>query len=114
MKNLNFGQAIEALKEGKKVCRSGWNGKGMYLVLFSKSHFVTLNCEQGQTPDPKTMGYEYNIGDNGEISHMGIYESEDAFFPLQDFILMKSAQNTCFAWTPNTLDMLAMDYEIAD
>ena len=29
---MNFGQAIEALKAGKKVCRSGWNGKGMWLA----------------------------------------------------------------------------------
>ena len=25
--NQNFGQAIEALKEGKRVARQGWNGK---------------------------------------------------------------------------------------
>lgn len=30
---MNFGQAIEALKAGKKVTRKGWNGKGMYLWL---------------------------------------------------------------------------------
>ena len=30
---MNFGKAIEALKEGKKVARSEWNGKGMYLFL---------------------------------------------------------------------------------
>jgi Protein of unknown function (DUF2829) len=30
---MNFGQAIEALKEGKKVSRSGWNGKGLCLEL---------------------------------------------------------------------------------
>ncbi len=30
---MNFGQAIEALKQGKKVARAGWNGKGMYLEL---------------------------------------------------------------------------------
>lgn len=28
-----FGKALEALKAGKKVTRSGWNGKGMYLWL---------------------------------------------------------------------------------
>ena len=28
-----FGEAIEALKQGKKVARKGWNGKGMYLWL---------------------------------------------------------------------------------
>ena len=30
---MNFGKALEALKEGKKVERKGWNGKGIYLEL---------------------------------------------------------------------------------
>ncbi|WOJ32694.1 DUF2829 domain-containing protein [Citrobacter koseri] len=30
---LSFGLAVEALKRGKKVARSGWNGKGMWLKL---------------------------------------------------------------------------------
>lgn len=30
----NFGWAIEQLKAGKKVARQGWNGKGMWLLLF--------------------------------------------------------------------------------
>ena len=30
---MDFGQAIESLKKGKKVAREGWNGKGMWLVL---------------------------------------------------------------------------------
>jgi hypothetical protein len=30
---MNFGQAIEALKLGLIVSRSGWNGKGMWLAL---------------------------------------------------------------------------------
>jgi hypothetical protein len=30
---MNFGNAILALKSGKRVARSGWNGKGMFLIL---------------------------------------------------------------------------------
>ncbi|MCV6826011.1 MULTISPECIES: DUF2829 domain-containing protein [Halocynthiibacter] len=30
---LTFGQAIEAVKNGEKVARAGWNGKGMWLAL---------------------------------------------------------------------------------
>ncbi|TCB77443.1 DUF2829 domain-containing protein [Acinetobacter sp. ANC 4173] len=30
---IDFGSAIWALKQGKKVARSGWNGKGMWLIL---------------------------------------------------------------------------------
>ena len=28
-KTMDFGGAIAALKQGKKVSRQGWNGKGM-------------------------------------------------------------------------------------
>jgi hypothetical protein len=31
--NMNFGAAIEALKDGRRVSRAGWNGKGMWLAL---------------------------------------------------------------------------------
>lgn len=30
---MNFGEAIEALKDGKKVARKGWNGKGIFIEL---------------------------------------------------------------------------------
>jgi hypothetical protein len=30
---MDFGDAIRALKAGKHVARSGWNGKGMWLDL---------------------------------------------------------------------------------
>ncbi len=30
---MNFGDAVAMLKEGERVTRKGWNGKGMYLEL---------------------------------------------------------------------------------
>ena len=33
MNTFDFGKAIEALKAGHKVARTGWNGKGMWLGL---------------------------------------------------------------------------------
>ena len=30
---MNFGQAIELLKQDKKVRRKGWNGKGIFIKL---------------------------------------------------------------------------------
>ena len=32
-KTMNFGQAIEAVKNGKLVARQGWNGKGMFIFM---------------------------------------------------------------------------------
>jgi hypothetical protein len=33
MSSLNFGDAINALRSGKRVSRKGWNGKNMWLAL---------------------------------------------------------------------------------
>lgn len=30
---MDFGKAIQLLKEGKKVARKGWNGKGIYIQM---------------------------------------------------------------------------------
>lgn len=30
---MDFGEALNALKDGERLCRSGWNGKGMWLKL---------------------------------------------------------------------------------
>lgn len=32
---MDFGQALKALKVGKKVSRQGWNGRDMYIELQS-------------------------------------------------------------------------------
>lgn len=32
---MNFGEALEALKKGKKVIREGWNGNGIFIKLHS-------------------------------------------------------------------------------
>ena len=55
-KNLNFGQAIEALKEGKKVAREGWNGKGMWVKLQIPTEtskmtrpYIFMTCPKGST-----------------------------------------------------------------
>ena len=60
---MKFGQAIEALKQGKKVAREGWNGKGMYLIYASP---VAHNLETPFVYDSelplillKTAGYMY-------------------------------------------------------
>ena len=42
--SMNFGHALAALKDGKRVARSGWNGKGMFIFLVNGSTF-TVNRE---------------------------------------------------------------------
>lgn len=32
-RTFSFGKALELLKEGRKVARNGWNGKGMWIEM---------------------------------------------------------------------------------
>lgn len=38
---MNFGDAIRAMKDGKKVAREGWNGKGMFVFLVCPTEIKT-------------------------------------------------------------------------
>lgn len=47
---MNFGQAIEAMKNGKLVQREGWNGKGMHVYLEDGRHLpLSHGIEKGTT-----------------------------------------------------------------
>lgn len=61
-----FGDALEALKIGKKVARIGWNGKGMYLYL-ADGKLLTEEIGDGSYPFTdtvvmKTADNKYCIG----------------------------------------------------
>ena len=43
--NLDFGQAIQLLKKGKKLQREGWNGKNQYIELASNISYKNANGE---------------------------------------------------------------------
>lgn len=32
-RTFGIGEAVKEMRDGKRVCRSGWNGKGMWLEL---------------------------------------------------------------------------------
>ena len=88
---MNFGQAIEALKEGKKVCRSGWNGKGMFIYL-----------QEGSEVNGTLMRNEAIKAYYG-----------DKMVKINPHIDMKAADNSLtIGWSPTQVDMLAEDWEI--
>ena len=87
---MNFGNAIEALKEGKRVARAGWNGKGMFLFLVPGSNFI-VNREP-------------------LLSIMG----EGAQITYRPHIDMKDAEGKVVPWLPSQTDMLAEDWQIVE
>ncbi len=55
-KGLNYGQAIEALRNGKRVAREGWNGKGMFV-------FKQIPAEIGLEIIPKMQSVPQSVKD---------------------------------------------------
>lgn len=83
---MNFGLAIEAMKDGYRVARKGWNGKDMYVFLAYEADFVTA-------------------ADISEHSH----------YEVAEMIVMKTAQNTFQpGWLASQADMLAEDWYIVE
>jgi hypothetical protein len=115
MNTTTFGAAVEAAKEGHKITRSGWNGKGMWLRLFSQSQFITVDISDGD-PSPAditNLGYSQHIGDTGTgIEHIGITDTGNEFYPISDFFLLKTADNKCVPWNASQPDTLAEDWLI--
>ena len=93
--NLNFGDAIKALKEGKKVARKGWNGKNMYLWL---KPAVTIKSEWCKDP----MLKEIVDANGGEAEALGT-------------ICMKTADNKILTgWLASQTDMLCEDWVVVE
>ena len=93
--NLNFGDAIKALKEGKKVARKGWNGKNMYLWL---KPAVTIKAEWCKD----TMLKEIVDANGGEAEALGT-------------ICMKTADNKILTgWLASQTDMLCEDWVVVE
>lgn len=94
--NLTFGQALEALKSGKRVARIGWNGKGMWLS-YSPGH-SGLPAEKFWSPHNRKFA-EQNGG------------SADVL----PCITMKTADNKILmGWLASQTDMLAADWQVLD
>ena len=88
-----FGEALEALKQGKKVARKGWNGKGMYLCL---KPAATIKAEWCKDPILKDIA-EAN---GGEVEALGT-------------ICMKTADGKILTgWLASQTDMLLEDWVI--
>lgn len=94
---MNFGQAIEALKSGKKVARDGWNGKGMFIYLVGGSivPFEKLRNEAANHLNHENVPFD-DVCINAHID-------------------MKAADGTIVVgWLASQTDMLAEDWQIVD
>ena len=84
--NCNFEWALTQLKQGARVQRRGWNGKGMFLFLVPGSTFeVNRPPLLGIYPPGTVVNYHAHID-------------------------MKTADGTVVPWLCSQTDMLANDW----
>ena len=88
MNSMNFGAALEAIKAGKRIARTGWNGKGMFV------YFVPPASYPVQTGAAK--------------AHFG----EGAMVPYNAYMAIKNVDNTVSTWVPSVNDCLASDWGV--
>lgn len=83
---MDFGQALAAIKAGKKVARAGWNGKDMFLFLVPGSTFTVNRAPLlGIYPEGTQINYHAHID-------------------------MKTAQGYVVPWLPSQADLLSEDW----
>ena len=83
---FDFGAAIKALKEGKRVARKGWNGKGMFLYYVSEGRYPV------KMPAAKCIAAPDGMVDYGA------------------YIAMKTAQGNVVPWLASQTDVLSEDW----
>lgn len=83
---MDFGSALNALREGKLVARAGWNGKSMFLYL--------------------VKGGEFTVSREPLRSILG----EGARARYCDHIDMKAADGSLVPWLASQTDVLATDW----
>jgi hypothetical protein len=79
---MNFGEANQSMIYGKKVQRSGWNGKGMFLFIICGNQW-DFTCDIEGVNDIDTL----------------------------PFICMKTADNKLVPWLASQTDVLANDWQ---
>lgn len=90
---MNFGQALELLKLGRRVARRGWNGQGMWLAL---SPGATRLASHRFWAEPNRNWAEQQKGGVADV------------LPC---ITMKTADNKILmGWLASQTDMLSEDW----
>ena len=94
---MPIGSAIELLKQGFKVARKGWNGKGMFIYL--------------------SKGYSIPVEDvcNNSLREYFYKTTEDGIVHINSHIDMKAADGTIvIGWLASQTDMLAEDWVVVE
>lgn len=101
---MEFGKAIEAVKEGKMITRSGWNGKGLFV-------FMQIPSVISKEIVPKMQSLPQSVKDEFQKRFENPKEQiSDIYYGNQ--LALVSQSNLINGWAPSVSDTLAIDWEI--
>lgn len=104
MENLNFGQAVEALNQGKRVARKGWNGKGLFI-------FKQVPSVIEKDIVPKMHSLPQSVKD--EFAKRFESRNLDSI-KYDNQLAIVNPDNMINGWAPSVSDALAEDWIILD
>lgn len=102
---MNFGQAVEALHEGKMIQRYGWNGKNLFVFKQIPSEIsIEIVPKMQSLPDNVKLEFERRHKINPTHTFEAIRYSNQLAIVKPD--------NSINGWTPSPADSLAEDWII--
>lgn len=103
--STDFGAALSALKQGYRVARRGWNGKGMWLALTPGSEISALDAKSGAT-----LKHASDILPEGSSCLDALKAPK---ITIGAHIDMKAADGSLvIGWLASQTDMLAEDWTV--
>ena len=85
-----IGWAVKQMQDGLRVCRAGWNGKGMFVFLVPGSSFEVNRAPLlGIYPSGTTINYRPHVD-------------------------MKTVDGDIVPWVCSQSDLLATDWQVAN
>jgi hypothetical protein len=101
MEKLNFGQAIDLLKQGKRIARKNWNGKGLFVFMQVPST-ISSNIIPNMQSLPKSVKDEF--GKRFEAPTM------DSTIKYSNQMAIVNPDNSINGWVPSASDVFAEDW----
>lgn len=90
---MKFGDALEAIKQGSKIARKGWNGKGMFVYYVPAAKYPASR---------------------NELNTMASNADSDGMVKYNAYMAIKNVDGTVSTWVPSVNDCFADDWELLD
>lgn len=98
VRKMNFGMAIMALKAGYPIRRSGWNGKGLWVIKQVPAHITEEIIPKMQSLPQSAK--DLILKSNGFVSY------------TSQCLIYNENTGRADSWTPSISDVFAEDWEI--